>query len=155
MPAAETAPRVTETSSGAPAGFWRRIASMFYDALLLLALYMFTAALLLPFTRGEAITPQDSAGLTYLLRGLLLAATFLYFGLSWTRRGQTVGMIAWSIRAQRADGTRLGWRDAAVRLIASLLSWLPAGLGFLWMVIDRRKLAWHDRLSGTRIVRIA
>lgn len=126
---------------------------MFYDGLLLIALYMFTAALLLPFTHGEAITPQDSAGLTYLLRALLVAATFLYFGLSWTRGGQTIGMRAWQIRAVRADGARLSWRDVATRLGAALLSWLPAGMGFLWILVDSGKLAWHDRLSGTRIVR--
>jgi len=29
---------------------------------------------------------------------------------------------------------------------------LPAGLGWWWMLVDRERLAWHDRLSGTRIV---
>lgn len=126
---------------------------MVYDGLLLLAVYMFTAALLLPFTRGEAITPQDSAGLTYVLRALLVVVTVLYFGVSWTRSGQTLGMLAWKIRVQRADGARLTRRDVLVRLGASLLSWAPAGLGFVSLLFDRQKQAWHDRLSRTRIIR--
>jgi uncharacterized RDD family membrane protein YckC len=136
-----------------PAGFWRRLAAMFYDGLLLLALYMFSAAILLPFTRGEAITPQDSALLTYVLRALLVAVTVFYFGWSWTRSGQTLGMLAWKIRALRADGARLSWRDVILRLCASLLSWAPAGLGFLWILFDGEKRAWHDRLSRTRLIR--
>ncbi len=155
MPSADSAARLIDSAVGGPAGFWRRVSAMFYDGLLLIALYMFTAALLLPFTHGEAITPQDTAGLAWLLRALLVGATFLYFGLSWTRGGQTVGMLAWKIRALRADGARLTWRDVATRLGASLLSWLPAGLGFLWICFDGSKLAWHDRLSATRILRTA
>jgi uncharacterized RDD family membrane protein YckC len=31
---------------------------------------------------------------------------------------------------------------------------LCLGLGFLWVLYDRDKLAWHDRLSGTRLVRL-
>ncbi len=136
-----------------PAGFWRRLAAMFYDALLLIAVYMFTAAFLLPFTHGAAITPQDSAALTYLLRAMLVAVTLLYFGLSWTRSGQTLGLLAWKIRVIRNDGARLRWRDVLARLAAALLSWAAAGLGFLWIAFARDKRAWHDRLSGTRVAR--
>jgi uncharacterized RDD family membrane protein YckC len=35
-----------------------------------------------------------------------------------------------------------------------LLSWLPLGLGFLWMLVDSQGRAWHDRLSGTRVVEL-
>jgi len=33
-----------------------------------------------------------------------------------------------------------------------VLSWLPAGLGYLWQLWDPEKLTWHDRISKTRIV---
>lgn len=144
---------MTSAPSPVAAGFWRRLAAVLYDGLLLLALYMFTAAALLPFTQGTAITPQDSAGLTYVLRSLLVVVTVFYFGVSWTRSGQTLGMLAWKIRVQRLDGARLHWRDVLVRFGAALLSWVPAGLGLVWMLIDRDKRAWHDRLSRTRVIR--
>jgi uncharacterized RDD family membrane protein YckC len=134
---------------------WRRLAAGFYDLLLLTAVYMVTTALLLFFTRGQAITPQDSAGLTYLLRALLVTVTVLYFGLSWTRTGQTLGMLAWKIRVERHDGSRLRWRDVVVRLGSATLSLLALGLGFLWILVDSQGRAWHDRLSATRIVRAA
>ena len=42
------------------------------------------------------------------------------------------------------------WRRYAVGLV----SLLAAGLGFWWAWIDRDRLAWHDRASGTRVVRL-
>ena len=32
---------------------------------------------------------------------------------------------------------------------AAALSWACLGLGFVWILFDRRKLAWHDRLSNS------
>lgn len=141
-------------SAPVPAGFWRRMAAMFYDGLLLLAVYMLTAALLLPFTSGEAVTPQDSAPLAYVLRAMLLVITIAYFGWSWTRSGSTLGMLAWKIRVVRQDGSRLLWPEVLARLGAALLSWAAAGLGFLWILFDGDKRAWHDRLTRTRVVRL-
>jgi uncharacterized RDD family membrane protein YckC len=35
------------------------------------------------------------------------------------------------------------------RLLAMLVSVLPAGLGVAWSIFDEERLSWHDRLSGT------
>lgn len=64
-------------------------------------------------------------------------------------------MMAWKIEVQREDGSRLAWRDVLARLACALISWAVAGLGFLWIAIDRDKRAWHDRLTRTRVVRSA
>lgn len=135
------------------AGLLRRLAALLYDALLLVAVLMTVTWLLLPLTRGEAITHESVGALEYLYRALLLGLVVAYYGFSWTRSGQTLGMLAWRIRVVRNDGALLRWRDALLRLAAALLSWLPAGLGYLWMLFDRDHLAWHDRLSRTRVVR--
>jgi uncharacterized RDD family membrane protein YckC len=60
-------------------------------------------------------------------------------------------MRAWRIRVGRAEGGTLTWRDAGARWLAAWLAALPAGLGFLWGLLDRDRLCWHDRLSGTRL----
>jgi len=39
-----------------------------------------------------------------------------------------------------------------VRYLGYLLSTLTLGLGFLWMVVDRRKQGLHDKLAGTLVV---
>ena len=135
------------------AGLFRRFAALFYDLLLIVAVLMTVTWLLLPLTRGEAITHESVGALEYLYRALLLSLVIFYFGFSWTRSGETVGMLAWKIRVVRSDGTLLRWRDVLLRLAAATLSWLPAGLGYFWMLIDREHLTWHDRLSRTRVIR--
>jgi uncharacterized RDD family membrane protein YckC len=126
---------------------------MFYDALLLVALLMFATAALLPLSHGEALAADSPAWARYAYRAFLVAVIVGYFGYFWTRGGQTLGMLAWRLRVLRVDGSPLHWRDVIVRLAAAVLSWSVLGLGYLWMLVDREGLAWHDRLTGTRIVR--
>ena len=134
------------------AGLLRRLGALFYDSLLLAALLMVVTAALLPLTGGEAIDAAKNPLLECVYRGLLPVPVALYYGIPWTRRGQTLGMVAWRLRLERADGSLPRWPDVPKRLAAATLSLLPAGLGWWWMLVDRERLAWHDRLSGTRIV---
>ena len=130
----------------------RRLAAMFYDGLLLVAILMIATALLLPFSGGEAITAADHPWLESAYRLLLGGLVVLFFGTFWTRSGQTLGMASWRLRVEREDGSLLTWGDTTKRLAAAVLSLLPMGLGFIWMLFDRDGRAWHDRLSRTRVV---
>lgn len=132
------------------AGLFRRLAAAFYDALVLLALWTLTTALWVLARHGEAINPGALVYHPYQLSLLLVA--FAFFVGFWHRAGCTLGMQAWRLRLIRADGTRLRWRDAALRFLAALLAWLPLGIGVFWLLVDRDRLAWHDRLSGTRVI---
>ncbi len=136
------------------AGLFRRLAALFYDSLLIAALLMLATAMLLPLTRGQAIAAESPGWLMLAYRAFLVGIVAGYFGICWTRSGQTLGMLAWRIRVVRANGERLRWRDAGLRLVAALLSWLAAGMGYVWLLFDPERLTWHDRLSGTRVVRV-
>ena len=125
---------------------------MFYDSLLLLALLMIVTALFLLTTGGEAIDPRTQPVLEFIYRLVLLLLIVGFFGVSWTRSGQTLGMATWRLRVEREDGRRLTWGDTLRRLGWALVSLLPAGLGFAWVLIDPERRAWHDRLSRTRVV---
>ena len=54
------------------------------------------------------------------------------------------------VLADRYDDWRIAGGDRQWPS-AAILSWAPLGLGFLWQLWDKDKLAWHDRLSGTRL----
>jgi uncharacterized RDD family membrane protein YckC len=153
LPQPAGASKSSESARPVTAGLFRRLAALFYDALLLTALLMFATWLVLLLTGGQAIAAESPRGWMLGYRLLLGAVIVAYLGLFWTRGGQTLGMLAWKIRVVRANGARLRWRDVVLRLAAAVLSWLPAGLGFLWMLVDRERLAWHDRLSATRVER--
>jgi len=134
------------------AGVLRRFGAMLYDLLLVMALLFIVTALFLPFTGGEAITPDRSVAIERIYQAVLLLVVVLFFCLFWTWRGQTVGMLAWRLRVERSDGTQLTWRDALLRLGGACVSLAALGLGYFWIWIDRDRLAWHDRWSGTRVV---
>jgi len=137
-----------------PPGLLRRLGAMLYDTATVLALdivvhilVVVAAGAILGVERFDA----EALGRSPLYLALLLAVPALFFLGFWTRGGQTLGMRAWRIRVVRADGSPLGPRQALGRLGASLLSWLCLGAGFLWVLVDRDRAAWHDRRSGTRL----
>jgi uncharacterized RDD family membrane protein YckC len=134
------------------AGVLRRLGAMFYDLLLLFALTLVGTAVLLPLTGGEAILQERYGALEYVYQAFLLTIVVCFFGLFWTRQGQTLGMMAWRLRIQREDGALLGWGDVIKRLVAALVSLLALGLGYFWIWIDRDRLAWPDRWTRTRVV---
>ena len=140
-------------------GLWRRLAAVTYDLVLLTGLLLLASAvvtlpigLILGREAADAVFRSSAFRWPFFLYCLGVLASFhLWF---WTHGGQTLGMKTWRIRVIRADGAPLALRDAALRYFAAGLSWLPGGLGFWWAAVDPAGLAWHDRLSGTRLVRI-
>jgi len=129
----------------APLG--RRLGAMLYDALLVLALLM---AATLPFVAirgGEPVEPGDP-----LYQLVMLVVAWAFFAGFWTRSGRTLGMQSWRLQIETTDGQRPHLGAATGRFLAAILSALPLGLGYWWQLIDRDGLAWHDRLSGTRLV---
>lgn len=77
---------------------------------------------------------------------------FVYFAYQWALSGKTIGMAVLGIRVVRADGSPIGWRQAVVRTVTLPLSFLVFGLGFLGILTNRNRYAWHDRLAGTAVV---
>jgi uncharacterized RDD family membrane protein YckC len=132
-----------ESPPAAP-GLLRRLAACLYDGLVLAAVLMVAGAAWVAVSRAAA-APGD-----WLFRGYLLGVSAAFFGAFWTR-GETLGMRAWKLRLVAADGQPPGWGRALLRFATALLSWAALGLGFLWVLVDRERLAWHDRLSGTRL----
>lgn len=141
-------------TAGVSAGFGRRFAALLYDALLMVALLViFTTAAVMLLAR-TAITPETSGPWAYVYRACLVLILAGYYLLNWTRSGQTLGMRAWRLRAVTDLGTRMGWQSAGLRLLASLLAWVPLGLGVLWLYLDSEHAALQDRLSRTRVVHL-
>lgn len=130
-----------------PAGFVRRLLAIVYDLILLLAvLYVAMGALLL-ITAGAA----NQSGSPWLSAYLLLVS-FIFYGWFWINGGQTLGLRSWRLRVEEGDGRPLTWGVAMLRFSLGLLTCLPLGLGFLWMLLDRERRTLYDRLSGTRVV---
>jgi uncharacterized RDD family membrane protein YckC len=141
--------------SESSAGFGRRLAALIYDGLLLTALLMMFTAGALFFTHGAAVLPATEGAWAYLYRAGLVLVIAAYYVLNWLRSGQTLGMRAWHLRAVADSGKPLALKAALLRVVFGLLAWAPAALGVLWLYFDPERLALQDRLSRTRVVRLA
>jgi uncharacterized RDD family membrane protein YckC len=115
------------------AGFWIRMAALLLDALLV------------GFLMGVLHH-------VYHLELLVLAA---YGAVMWKLRGSTIGGIVFDLRVVRLDGREIDWETAIVRALGCFLSLAVAGLGFFWIAFDDHKQAWHDKIAGTVVVRVA
>jgi uncharacterized RDD family membrane protein YckC len=143
------------------ASLGRRLAAIFYDAFLCLALLMVTALvykLVLMGFVGEAklkaMSESGSLDGDPLLSTILFFVLFAFFAKFWTHSGQTLGMQVWGIRVQNADGTGISLTQALLRFMIAIASWLCLGLGFIWALFDKQNRSWHDRYSNSQLVRV-
>ena len=72
----------------------------------------------------------------------------------WTLKGTTLGGIICQLRLVRVDGGRVGFPEALIRGLTGIFSLAVLGLGFLWILKDPDRQAWHDRVAGTYVVKV-
>ena len=83
--------------------------------------------------------------------GIMGAAGLIYA--AWGgKNGATLGRKATRLLALSKQGQRLGWTRAVLRSLLAGVSLGLCGAGYFWAVVDKKKRAWHDILTGTRIV---
>ncbi len=128
------------------APFGRRIGAMLYDTLLILALLFLGT---IPFIALRGGEPVDSGTVSYQLSLALII--YLFFVVFWSHYGRTLGMQSWGLRIEDANGRPPGIGACSIRFAVAVLSAAVAGIGFLWQLVDRDGLSWHDRASGTRL----
>ena len=125
---------------------------MFYDVLLLVALWFSVNAALLALSGGRLVAADRPDWLLHAQRLVLFGVSFWFIAWFWMHGGQTLGMRAWRLRLESENGGAIGLAQAAKRSLAALISLAAFGLGYLWMLADREERTWHDRFSGTRLV---
>jgi len=151
----------------------RRLASMLYEAFVLAAIAFFAGSLFLLASHGQ----PASGLLRFALQAYLLAVFAAYFIWCWLRGGQTLPMKAWRIRLVAPGHARVPARAALLRfayaalfmgsLFASVAAALEhrnvllafaslalSGIGIGWALVDRDRQFLHDRLAGTRLIRV-
>ena len=139
----------TQWSPGGPtgprAGFWRRLAAVIIDGLIVGVVAGAVGGI------GAAV---DSTGLIvvgYLVWLVGYAAYEIYFHGS--SSGQTVGKRALGIRVvDFATGGPIGYGRATIRWVGRFISGLLCYLGYLWMLWDKEKQTWHDKMANDVVV---
>jgi uncharacterized RDD family membrane protein YckC len=159
------------------AGLGRRLASMVYEALIVVAV-AFLAGLAFVFVyaaiAGDVhVRVEGTARLA--LQLYLLVVVGAYFVWFW-RRGHTLPMKTWRLRLVASGGAPVGTRAALLRYACAAIALIPAFVGTLelrqnthslfawlalapgcvaiaWCLWDADGQALYDRLAGTRLVR--
>jgi uncharacterized RDD family membrane protein YckC len=149
------------------AGFVSRLMAMVVDLLVIFAIWLtFSAsARFISQTSGISailgllkqelgwITPLQTFIVTTTFDVVaLLTLGFVYFTLLYSFGGATVGKYLLGLRVVRTDGKPLRIGHAALRVLAYAASSLPLYFGFLNVLIDDRRRAWHDLLIRTVVV---
>lgn len=161
----------------APASFKRRLAALGYESLLVAAV---SCVALLPAAAANSLLHPFPAAARLTVSLVFLAAWWLYFSLSWHRRGRTLPMQVWRLQLRRADGDlpappqlrlRFIWSVVCVVLLPMMAYWglrslngLPpktaAGLACLWWLlpwgfalIHPSRQFLYDFLAGLRVVK--
>ena len=164
----DTSPIDPQRPSLGPAPWFQRLAAGFYDAFILLALWLLSGSILAFVSGGFAPA--------MLVQGVLLLLAWGFFGYLWTKSGRTLGMQAWHLRVESQTGTLMNWKQATTRF-----AWCALFIGGFWQGLillgagqptlgaalvvagaaaflsavgqpDRR--TWYDRASGTRLVQV-
>mgnify|MGYP000037543687 CR=1 FL=1 len=143
------------------ASIFRRLAAAGYDALLCLALLMTTTGLYMLIANviigSEKYKVMTEAGKTLhdpLLSSILFIVLYSFFAYFWTKNGQTLGMQAWHLRIQNSNNTSISLTQALLRFLMAAVSAACFGLGYLWMLIDKKDRTWQCMFSDTQVVRM-
>lgn len=124
------------------AGFWRRLAANLLDGVLYFSfitpfVYLFNSF----FFSARNIFDIE----------LIVVVLVIYL---WVHNGATPGKCLMECKVVDAATRRpISWRQAGLRFIAYLASILSLCVGFLWIIWDKHKQGFHDKIAGTVVIR--
>ena len=146
-------------------GFWKRAVAITID---LVFLDVSTKISLLPLKRSIDLGDTIPADLflmdtfqakvfllyviLYLFVGLILSV--VYFTYFHSATGQSIGKGLLKIKAIQTSGEPLNFKIAFIRWGGYFISGLAMYLGFLWVLFDKNKQGWHDKIAGTYVVKV-
>ncbi len=151
----EQAPQ--QTLYGQYAGFATRLIAFFIDRLILTVIISVVTIV------GRFVTDSlpinewlGTEQLAWMIVTTLLVLLGVLIHLSydigfWLLTGQTPGKRIMGVRIVRSDGERITFGNAVRREIGYFISGILF-LGYLWVLLDNRRQAFHDKLAGTLVV---
>jgi uncharacterized RDD family membrane protein YckC len=135
------------------AGGVTRLIALALDAAILngilLALSAAIALIVNAFSSGD-----QSAGAVTIAFGAFawIVSAVLYLTIFWALAERTPGMTFLGLRILTEEGGPVPPRRALRRVVGLVLAAIPAGLGFLGVLLDDRRRGWQDRFADTVVL---
>lgn len=139
-----------------PANLLRLAGTIFYDSLLATAVAFMITGLYLGVTQlcfGQI--PTQPWVLQTTLFPCLLIGIFLFYGLFWRQKGQTLGLQTWRLQVITVSPDPLkplSWKQCFLRFAVAWISFAAFGIGYFWALFNKDRLTWQDLASKTRII---
>ena len=127
---------------------FRRLASIFYDGVLVVAIVIITSLPFYNFNVEESFLLKLTMQLYFYL---IIQYFFVWF---WVNSTATLGMKSWKIKIVDINGNNISYKKAIVRFNVSILSISIFGLGFLISLFRKDKKCLHDIISRTQLIKI-
>lgn len=158
-----------ESLIGQYAGFATRIIAFVIDSMVVSVTLLFTAwfinstLLILQFQNLIQVLGNWMPRVIDLLDFLSSPAmagvyTFIiivtYYVFFWTVAGQTIGKAVMGIKIIPVEGGRMSLGRSILRYFGYYISGLVLGFGFLAILFNDRRFAWHDRIARTCVVHV-
>jgi uncharacterized RDD family membrane protein YckC len=149
------------TLSGKPAGFFTRFEAFVIDLVILSIVQLVGSAFIQTIIKFFRLTGLVTSLQTYLenstvdlVVGSAVMALFViaYFTFFWTLVGFTPGKALLGLKVVRKDGAKVSFFRSLVRFFAYWVSAIPLFLGFFWVLWDRNRRGWHDKIAGTQVL---
>lgn len=148
----------SETQDFPRAGFFKRIAAIIYDSLIVVVLAMvvtFINLIIISSLNSNGIIdisgyqdPSAYLNAQWWFKIEIVLAIWFFYAWFWYDGGQTLGMRSWRLKLESDNDKPLTFTRTGLRAIYSLL-----GLGNLMVLFTRNnKLALQDKLTKTRVV---
>ena len=133
------------------AGAWRRFGALLIDLFLVATIIGF--GILVWITLSEETPEWDSRFVSVWIGGTLIIAVLLKIVLDAELRGTPGLHLMDCLLVDIRTGNAISLGQSVKRTLGTPLAILPALLGLAWMIWDRRKQGWHDKLGGAVVIR--
>jgi len=127
---------------------WRRLASILYDFLLVVAVLIIMS---IPFFSFDL---QENNLLKVTIQIYYYLITQYFFVWFWVHNQGTLGMKTWKIKIICDNNNRLSYKQAIIRFNVAIISLLFFGLGFIISLFRKDKKCFHDIISKTALVKL-
>jgi uncharacterized RDD family membrane protein YckC len=150
-------PKPQKMIYGQYAGFVTRLVAFVVDLIIVVVLVIVGNAAVglvttvlknIHLVRSGSLTDTIASALAIALGVVIFVAYYIGF---WLGAGQTPGKRFMGVRIVRRDGGRVVLWNVGRRFLGYWLSSILF-LGFLWILVDNQRQAWHDSLSGTIVI---
>jgi uncharacterized RDD family membrane protein YckC len=64
----------------------------------------------------------------------------------------TFGKLVMGIKVVKENGCRMSIKESISRNLSKIISYFIFSLGFIWILFDRNKQGWHDKMNKTYVV---